>query len=61
MAWSWSHSNEAYANAEENVQNKDREWLETVFAEWHACKIKNPTNPDAVNFTPALNPDNAMR
>ena len=41
MAWSWSHSHEAYHNACENVHNKDREWLEIVYAEWHACKDPN--------------------
>lgn len=41
MAWEWSHTQEAYQNAYENVQNKDREWLEVVFAEWHACKNPN--------------------
>ena len=38
MAWSWSHTVQAYADVAENVHNKDREWLEVVFAEWHACK-----------------------
>jgi len=36
MAWSWSHSGEAYSNAFQNVRNKDRKWLSTVFAEWEA-------------------------
>jgi hypothetical protein len=40
MAWSWSHTTTAYENVRENVHNKDREWLEVAFAEWHAC-----TNP----------------
>lgn len=34
--WEWSHSPEAYDTARANVQAKDREWLEVVFAEWHA-------------------------
>ena len=38
MAWSWSHTNEAYSNAYQNVQNKDREWLEVCYAEWHAAE-----------------------
>ena len=38
MAWSWSHTQDAYENACENVHNNDREWLEVAFAEWHACK-----------------------
>lgn len=38
MTWSWSHTNEAYDNAYKNVQNKDREWLEVCYAEWHAAE-----------------------
>ena len=38
MAWEWSHTNEAYSAACENVQNKDREWLEVCYAEWHAVE-----------------------
>lgn len=38
MAWSWSHTAEAYENACENVHNRDRAWLEVVYAEWHACQ-----------------------
>lgn len=36
MAWSWSHSPEAYNNARQNVFNRDREWLQVVWAEWQA-------------------------
>lgn len=36
MAWEWSHTPEAYANAEANIRAKDRKWLETVYGEWHA-------------------------
>lgn len=38
MAWSWSHSHEAYDNAYANVQGKDREWLKVVYAEWRATE-----------------------
>ena len=41
MAWAWSHSADAYADCCENVHNKPRDWLEVVFAEWHACKDPN--------------------
>lgn len=36
MVWSWSHTNEAYDNAEQNVRSQSREWLEVVYAEWEA-------------------------
>ena len=38
MAWGWSHSPEAYQNARNNLDLQEREWLEIVFAEWHAAK-----------------------
>ena len=40
MAWSWSHSQEAYENARENLSTLDRETLEIIFAEWRAAQGK---------------------
>lgn len=40
MAWSWSHTQEAYANAEANLRNQLRDWLEIVYAEWRANQVK---------------------
>jgi len=37
MAWSWSHTNEAYEAVKANIEAKDREWLEVVWAEWQAA------------------------
>jgi hypothetical protein len=56
MAWSWSHTADAYAAAEENVRNKDREWLEIVFAEWHACPdpVGDPEEFDEKKYDKAL-------
>ena len=34
MAWSWSHTNEAYENAFKNLTEKPKEWLVEVYAEW---------------------------
>jgi hypothetical protein len=46
MAWSWSHTDEAYAAVEEQIQLKAKaasdgdleaaEWLQTVWSEWVA-------------------------
>lgn len=36
MAWSWSHTNDAYAAAERNLRRMDRDTLETILAEWTA-------------------------
>jgi hypothetical protein len=36
MVWSWSHAAEAYADAQSQVDGKERDWLEAVYAEWHA-------------------------
>lgn len=38
MAWSWSHTQEAYHAVKEQIEAKDREWLETVWAEWKTAK-----------------------
>ena len=43
MAWSWSHSGEAYRAAEFNLRHLDREDLEIVFAEWRACQGRRNT------------------
>jgi hypothetical protein len=36
MAWEWSHTDEAYYNAFENLSNQSREFLEVAMAEWLA-------------------------
>lgn len=40
MAWSWSHTNEAYADAEANLRRLPKEELEVIFAEWRAAQEK---------------------
>ena len=50
MAWSWSHTQQAYADAEENLRNLPKETLEIIFAEWRAAQGKHgvidPVSPD---------------
>ena len=41
MAWSWSHTQQAYEDARENVSELDRETLEIMFAEWRAAQEKH--------------------
>ena len=36
MAWSWSHSQEAYCNARDNVLDLPRDVLEVIYGEQHA-------------------------
>ena len=36
MAWEWSHTHEAYADAERNLRELPRETLEEILAEWSA-------------------------
>ena len=38
MVWEWSHTEEAISTARENLENKDRKWLEVVYAEWFTAK-----------------------
>jgi len=49
MAWSWSHTPQAYGNAEENLRNLPQETLEIIFAEWRAAQGKygfvDPVSP----------------
>ena len=37
MTWGWSHTAEAYANAQRQVESKDRRWLVEVWAEIQAA------------------------
>ena len=30
----WSHSSEAYEAVRQNIHKQDKEWLETIYAEW---------------------------
>ena len=41
MAWSWSHTQQAYADARENLSNLERETLEVIFGEWRAAQGKH--------------------
>lgn len=41
MAWSWSHSQQAYEDAHENLSNLDKPMLEIIFAEWRAAQEKH--------------------
>jgi hypothetical protein len=49
MAWGWSHSNEAYADAYANLQGLDREALETILAEWR-CYSPDHADADSEGF-----------
>ena len=33
MAWSWSHTHEAYCNARAQIEQSPRDWLEVCYAE----------------------------
>ena len=52
MAWSWSHTQQAYADAEENLRTLPKETLEIIFAEWRAAQGKNGViDPVCPNFS----------
>ena len=40
MAWSWSHTGEAYTAAQYNLVNLPREDINVIFAEWRACQMR---------------------
>ena len=48
MAWSWSHTAEGMENVRQNIMAQDREWLEVVYAEWHA-RVSVEDTPDEFN------------
>ena len=61
MAWSWSHTQQAYADARENLSELDREKLETIFAEWRAAQGKHGViDPVCPNFS-ERNYDRALK
>jgi hypothetical protein len=41
VAWSWSHSEQAYADAETNLRALSKETLEVIYAEWRAAQGKH--------------------
>jgi hypothetical protein len=50
MAWSWSHTTEAYDNAQENLSLLPREDLEVIYAEWRAAQSKSGRVDDSNYF-----------
>jgi hypothetical protein len=50
MAWSWSHSPEAYVHAEANLRSLPPEDLATIFAEWRAAQSKGGVIRDTEDF-----------
>jgi hypothetical protein len=50
MAWGWSHSPEAYANAEANLRSLPPEDLAVIFAEWRAAQSKGGVIRDTEDF-----------
>ena len=39
MAWEWSHTQEAYATAHENLQAVDLDELQVIYAEWESATL----------------------
>lgn len=57
MAWEWSHTNEAYDTARDNLDNAPRAWLNIAFAEWKAKEIENANDerePFGADYEQAL-------
>lgn len=50
MAWSWSHSDEAYEAAEANLRALPKEQLEIIYAEWRAAQGKGGIIHDSDSF-----------
>jgi len=40
MAWSWSHTNEAYQNAADNLWDLPDSVVATIWAEWEAAEAR---------------------
>lgn len=48
MVMEWSHTQEAYSNAYENLHRQDRDWLLEVYGEWVEAEGLQPA-PDSIN------------
>lgn len=46
MAWEWSHTNEAYENAYENLEKLPKKELDIIWAEIQACIVPNDGSGD---------------
>ena len=46
MAWEWSHTNEAYADAKRRLEQLDEETLAEIWAEW----LSHGSREDSVDF-----------
>ena len=55
MAWEWSHTPEAYRNAELNLHDLDRPRLQEILAEWKAYHAGR--TPDDDGMTEHFDPD----
>jgi hypothetical protein len=51
MAWSWSHTVEAYDNLHHNLHQQDSEWLRICYAEWEARKKQKPDEYREAEFS----------
>ena len=49
MTWGWSHTAEAYANAEAQVRAKDRDWLVVCWSEIQAAVSTGEFSEDEFN------------
>lgn len=50
MAWEWSHTAEAYSNANNNLYLKDRSWIVECYGEWHALETDDDGELDYNSF-----------
>ena len=49
MAWSWSHTVDAYENARTNLAGVGRKKLDIIYAEWQALDTKSVEDGEEVN------------
>jgi len=54
MAWSWSHTVEAYFDARENLFDLDADTLRVIWAEWMGCPPSDDGFRYDEDFDPAL-------
>lgn len=49
MAWPWSHTNEAYAHAREELERMAKEALAEIYAEWKAVEYDEYGSAEGFN------------
>ena len=57
MSWSWSHTQEAYDKAYENLGKKNKTWLAVCLAEWRCHEVDDAISALDIDLPDCLDTD----